>query len=240
MKIIKFHSNRLYNMFNESGSPEPSKSVVPKWFASSDKLWKDEFGNEILNHIGEPTLSFKNCPALLDIFTAGYMLRTPCDIEFYKEDGVSKLKIDPNYADFCAPRDPMPDFEVSSEYQQSHFHWYPNWGVGLPSGYSAIYTSPLNRFDLPFTTVSGIIDSDQMDTPGLIPFFLKSDFEGVLKAGTPYMQVLPFKREDWKMDKVYYTYDQIFDRHEQQAQTFRVPGGKAYKNKFWQKKRYDA
>lgn len=237
-KKISFHSNRLYNSVNNDGQPSPSKTIVPKWFSASDKVWKDNNGNPFTGYDGNPTLSFKNCPALLDIFTTGYVLKTPCDIEFIKNDKKTTVSIDPNYIDFCSSRDPMPGFVTPSGYMDEHFHWYPNWGIGLPKGYSALYTSPINRFELPFITVAGIIDSDQMNTPGLMPFFLKNDFSGVLKAGTPYVQIFPFKREDWQMDTVYYTYNEILERHEDQAKILRVPGGGAYKRTFWQRKRY--
>ena len=238
MPKINFHSNRLYNSFNKNSEPEAAKGSVPQWFAKSDIFWKDHHGNKIPGYNGEPALSFKNCPALLDIFVGGYVLKTPCDITFTNVNGKVKLDIDPNYADFCGPREKMPEFVTPTGYHDDHFHWYPNWGVEVPSGYSAMYTSPLNRFDLPFITVAGIIDSDQLNTPGLFPFFLSKEFSGTIKAGTPYIQIFPFKREDWEINNVYYTYDEIVQRHENQAKTLRIPGGGAYKRKFWQKKRY--
>ena len=110
---------------------------------------------------------------------------------------------------------------------------------GLEDGYSAIYVHPLNRYDLPFVTVSGIIDNDKMDTPGLMPFFLKDGFEGLIPKGTPYAQVIPFKREDWTSEEKMYTQEEILERHNFQANKFRTPEGGAYKKKVWSRKRYD-
>jgi hypothetical protein len=238
MKIINFHSNRPYNSFNEYGQPQPVKNNIPEWFMKSDRFWRNENGEVLSGYDGSEALSFKNCPALLDIFISGYVLKTPCDISFTRQNGQVLLDIDSNYMDFCGSRDEMPNFQTPYGYDEKHFHWYPNWGIGLPKGYSALYTSPINRFDLPFLTVAGVIDSDKMDTPGLVPFFLHKDFSGTIKAGTPYMQIFPFKREDWEMNNVYYSYEEIIARHEKQASTFRIPGGGAYKRLFWQKKRY--
>ena len=36
---------------------------------------------------------------------------------------------------------------------------------------------------------------------GNLPFFLKSGFEGIIPAGTPIYQILPYKREDWQSVK---------------------------------------
>jgi hypothetical protein len=52
---------------------------------------------------------------------------------------------------------------------------------------------------LPFTTLSGIHDTDGGLHEGKIPFYIKSDFEGIIPAGTPIMQLIPIKRDSWKM-----------------------------------------
>lgn len=94
----------------------------------------------------------------------------------------------------------MPQFIHPQGYYQEHFAWYPDWAVELPEGYSALYTHPLNRFDLPFFMTIGIIDNDKVNLPGTMPFFIAKGFEGTIPAGTPYAQIIPFKREDWKSE----------------------------------------
>lgn len=239
MNKIIFHSNRLYNSAKETFKPIAAKSYVPKWYSSADRYERIPNTDEYYtNAEGGKLLSFKNCPALLDVFTSGYLYTTPCDIVFYKENGIIKVKTELGFEDFCASRPATPNLEVPKGYQADHFHWYPNWAPSLPDGYSALYVSPLNRFELPFITTAGIIDNDKMDTPGLIPFFLKEDFLGVIPAGTPYAQIIPFKREDWEMDFKFYEYDEILKRHDYQARKFRVKDGGAYKQHVWSKKKY--
>ena len=54
--------------------------------------------------------------------------------------------------------------------------------------------SPINRFDLPFLSISGFIDCNYgFSLAGNMPFFIKKGFEGVIPAGTPYMQIIPIK-----------------------------------------------
>ena len=239
MNKITFHSNRLYNQVKESFNPIPARSYIPKWYSSADRYEKIQ-GTEdyYINPEGGKMLSFKACPALLDVFTSGYLYTTPCDITFYKQNNITYVKTEQGFEDFCASRPATPNLEVPVGYQKEHFHWYPNWAPSLPEGYSALYVTPLNRFELPFITTAGIIDNDKMDTPGLMPFFLREDFEGTLPAGTPYVQIIPFKREDWEMDLKLYTYDQILERHNYQANKFRTKDGGAYKERVWSKKRY--
>jgi hypothetical protein len=238
MNKIIFHDNRYYNSIFRHLNPIPAFKKIPKWYSSADKYQKNEEGETLLKYDGGRLPSFKTCPALLDAFTSGYMYTTPCDLFFYMEDGIPKVKTEEGFEDFCEARPPMKDFVSPHGYYESHFHWYPNWAPKLPKGYSALYVHPINRFDLPFTTVGGIIDNDNMDTPGLMPFFLKDNFEGKVLSGTPYVQIIPFKREDWQMEIKQHTQDEILERHEAQANLYRTKEGGAYKKYTWSKKKY--
>ena len=234
MPKITFHSNRFYNNKNSDLNPEPAKKSMPQWFVDSSRYWFPEDSS---------SLSFKACPALIDAFLTGYVLKTPCDIYIAKGvDAEGKEQVaamtQHGYEDFCGHRPDMLGFPKPIG-TNKHFHWYPNWMPGLEDGYSAIYVHPLNRYDLPFVTVYGIIYNDKMDTPGLMPFFLKDGFEGLIPKGTPYAQVIPFKREDWTSEEKMYTQEEILERHNFQANKFRTPEGGAYKKKVWSRKRYD-
>jgi hypothetical protein len=61
-----------------------------------------------------------------------------------------------------------------------------------------LFTHPLNRLDLPFRTLSGVVSSDQW-TAGFVHFpavWTDESFEGVLEAGTPVAQAFPVPREN--------------------------------------------
>jgi hypothetical protein len=53
----------------------------------------------------------------------------------------------------------------------------------------------------PIECASGIVDTDDYSIP--FNMFLKlrnPNFEGMIPAGTPFLQVIPFKREAWKSE----------------------------------------
>ena len=181
---------------------------------------------------------FKACPAILDTFTTGYMLLTPCDIEFYEKNGRIKARVPLEFDDFVGERPSMDGFSSPHGYEKNHFHWYANWAPELPEGYSCLYVQPINHFELPWITVGGIIDSDKVTNSGLIPFFLKTGFTGVVPEGTPYLQLVPFKREDWESEMVFHTSVEIMRNHKAVADTFRTPEGGVYKKKFWSRRKY--
>lgn len=237
MNKIIFHSNKHYN--KESSVPVPARKILPDWWNESDTFVKDWDGKPVANWDGKGKMfSFKACPAMLDTFQTGYLLVTPCDLEFYEKNGKIKVKIPLGFDDFVGERPPMQGFSTPMGCSPSHFHWYANWAPELPEGYSSLYVPPINHFELPWITVGGIIDSDKVTNSGLIPFFLKEGFTGIVPAGTPYLQVIPFKREDWESETIFHSPQDIMKKTYETAQTFRTPEGGVYKKLFWSKRKY--
>jgi hypothetical protein len=237
MNKIGFWSNRSAN--NDSTIPVPAKKIIPEWFANAKKYWKDENNQEFIVAPGEKGLGFKSCPALLDIFSSGYLLVTPCDVVVYKQDNKRLVVSAQGFDDFCESRPYMGEFNYPYGYGTDSFHWFPNWGFDLPKGYSALVLHPLNRYELPFLTTNGIIDSDKYGSPGLMPFFLKEDFTGIIPKGTPFAQIIPFKREDWKAEYKFLKEEEMIARHEKTAGQYRVPFGGIYKRQTWVQKKYE-
>jgi hypothetical protein len=191
--------------------------------------------------VGGKIPTWKACPAIFDIMGAGYVYRTPCDIEFYEEGGQIQVKVlDPQKADFIQVRPPMPQFTSPMGYHESHFAWWSDWAVQVPDGYSVLYSQPFNRFELPFLTTSGIIDNDKVNLPGTMPFFIVKGFTGVIPAGTPYAQMLPFKRENWESqvdaDVSLVTMSMT---NQANSRKYRVPDGGVYQKEVWERRTYE-
>jgi hypothetical protein len=71
------------------------------------------------------------------------------------------------------------------------------WTVEAPDGYALPFTHPVNRFDLSFTTLTDLVDSDRYyDNWIHFPAHWHDlDFKDVLPKGTPVAQCIPVKRE---------------------------------------------
>lgn len=240
--IFTIINNRVGLSKDSVSMPKPALKSIPQWFKKADRFAKNPAtGDYFIGQDNGKIPTFKSCPALFDIFTAGYMLHTPCDIEFYlNEYNTISVKIeDKTYKDFVTSRPPMPQFVHPHGYYNFHFAWYPDWSIKLPEGYSAIYISPANRYDLPFQTVQGIIDNDVVNLPGLMPFFVQDNFTGIIPAGTPYAQIIPFKREDWVSEVIIEDFQTLVEKYNKNTEFYRVPDGGVYKNKVWHKRRYE-
>lgn len=240
-KII-FKANKTWLSAESKSAPKPIIKAIPDWFRKADRYAKDSDNNFIFGLDEGKISTWKACPALFDIMSTGYSLNTPCDIEFFKN---SNKKIDVKvhdfkYLSFVEKRLPMPQFIHPEGYYQEHFSWSGEWQVKLPKGYSAIYSSPFNRYDLPFLTTSGIIDNDKVHLPGSYPFFIRKEFTGIVPEGTPYLQIIPFKRENW-ISEIIEEEDskKLFKNMHLNSNKYRKPNGGVYKNEVWEQRTYE-
>jgi hypothetical protein len=113
---------------------------------------------------------------------------------------------------------------------------FPFWAVGTPKGYSTIFLQPAYADKSPLTALQAIVDTDAFITDGHLSFWVEKDFKGIIKQGTPLVQVIPFKRESWsslvssvKKSKILF---------ETQRLKLRSMFSNAYKNIFRSRKEY--
>jgi hypothetical protein len=241
MPNIKFISNRHYLNGSDDSNPIASVKSLPDWYIDADRYLKMPNNEYFLNQDGSKIPSWKACPAIYDIMGTGYVQVTPCDIEFYiNSSGIISVKVlDRKYENFIHTRTPMPQFKVPFGYHSYHFAWWSEWGIELPKGYSALYSQPFNRFDLPFLTTSGIIDNDKVDMPGTMPFFISKDWVGIIPKGTPFVQIFPFKREDWKSEIRVESPQNIEKRNFAISKKYRKPNGGVYQKEVWERRKYE-
>jgi hypothetical protein len=70
------------------------------------------------------------------------------------------------------------------------------WTIELDEGWSLFATHPVNRDDLPFRLISGLVDADRFHDGGInFPaIWTQPDFTGVLPKGTPVAQCFAVPR----------------------------------------------
>lgn len=212
--------------------PIPSKNCIPDWYKSipgfkESELIFDESG-QIINK------SIKMCMPFLDALTFGYIQKTWTDIyieinnnsiNYYYSDGPQIISARENIS--------MP---IPNDLYQIEFAWKQPWIPKTKKGYSVIICNPNNGFHLPFITSSGVVDSDSFfHTPyGNVPFYIKNGFSGLIPAGTPMYQIIPFKRENWKSKKLNFNELEIKKNNHDQRKNF----WGFYKKNIWSKKEF--
>jgi hypothetical protein len=201
--------------------PVQAKSVIPEWFKNTPRSVSGAGTSKV-------------CMPFLDSFTYGYIQTLWCDIEVSNNGQNIEFDsdFDPVEVKAVNPKH-VPMFEG---YASVELQWNTQWEPVTPNGYSTLYTHPLNQYDLPFMTFSGIIDTDKFNLTGPLRFVLKEGFEGIIKKGTPLYQMIPFKRDSWGIPEYTYDYDMLLDQNTKlDSYNFKNKNG-GYKKLFWQNK----
>jgi hypothetical protein len=211
---------------------ESSKKFIPDWFKKTDKFDKKTDKN-VLPY----GLTFKACSAFGEAFISGYMLPLSVDIAVKQtENGPSITWIDSTKSVLeLRPKEVNEHLPTPNGFSELHFSWIGKHFLEIPKGYSMLFTHPLNRYDLPFLTLSAVIDGEFSFYPGRMPVFFSNTFEGVIKAGTPIAQIILFKTENWKNE-----FDQSIKENGiiQNKKSLNASEG-WYKNTIWKKKLYE-
>ncbi len=195
-------------------SPKPLKNEIPKWYKSLKRYTNNNLLNDKQINIFDSKTA-KTCIPLFDSITFGYSYKLPHDLLCaYDKDNNRILKWGNKNEDYIASHslDQVGEYPIPNGYDNIILKVNTTWCVQTPLGYSLLYMHPLGRFDLPFYSFHGLVDSDVFYKNVNIPIVLKSGFEGIIKQGTPISQLIPIKRDRWKSEeKDFKEYNPIFD-----------------------------
>jgi hypothetical protein len=182
--------------------------------------------------------TIKRCPPFVDAMTFGFLIPLICDLRIQNGEITWDNDIPPGgVLDF--PRSPIGFHDASQvsgsplfEPDRYVIKFHNLWTIEAPDGYSVLFTHPVNRFDLPFTTLSGLVDCDiYRDSWVHFPAHWHDvNFNGVLPKGTPVAQCVPLKRDTWIADTASLTEDETQRVHELTKQIKREPG--LYRRRF--------
>jgi hypothetical protein len=200
--------------------PIPSSRAVPDW-------WRKE------SLVTDQIHTMKKCTPILDALTAGYIITLPTDV--FKAHGVVEFgqKYDlPFVSEHYKLQTKA--YPISEEFDDQPYKWINPWKITTPKGYSCLFVHPLNSGDTPFHSLSGIVDTDKHPVTVNFPFLIKKDFHGTIPAGTPMIQVIPFKRDSWSSKVID---DREFVENKNFYKIFNPPYG-SYKKNWWTKKEF--
>lgn len=230
-------SNEVQSLFE---MPRPASQCLPKWYRDMP-TYMDNEKTAGLSSSSNVVSNFtaKGCSPLLDALSAGYIFELPFDIEFRRNrNGAMNIRWATNM-DFVSGHAPeqAPGLPTPFNGSDTILKWNVGWRVSTPKGYSTLFTHPLNRHDLPFRVISGIVDTDIYPLEVQIPFQMLNEINEsifILEKGTPLVQVIPIKRDDWQSSLL------PFNQEERDKSIFKLKSKvvRSYKSQFWVKKRY--
>ena len=247
--IIKFLYPKNSKELLEDTFPIPTKLNIPDWYK---KLKTDPEARTV-----------KSCIPFLDSLTAGYILKMPQDF-YIKHNFINKKNkkkdsffragfhgIDQNLlllrginmntekVDVHPNAQVGKDCPFNEKNKDLPFYKILNpFKIKTPPGYSCLCVSPLNNTDDRFSIIPAIVDTDTYHSEINFPIIINGDkypkLETTIKRGTPFAQIIPFKRESWKMEIDEYRGDQLTES----LKIHRLIWNN-YKNIFWSKKKWN-
>lgn len=227
--------------YEDQGYPKPAIKSLPKWYKDIPPYLNNEKGLRLVDEY-RPNLTVKRCMPFTDATSTGYSVTLQSDllVEFNENNeivlrwrSIAYPPIAENSGCFIAAQNS--GIPIPKEFHNTVYKWSNDWAINVPKGYSIFFTHPINRVDLPFYTLSGMLDADGFDAATLFPFILKKDFSGVIPKGTPIAQFFMIKRENW-ISKVL-KFDEKKVKAVQRAVFSMVAG--YYKKTFWNRKTYN-
>jgi len=235
--------------------PTPIGKNIPQW-------WKDmpAYGGwggakpdeKSMSNDGDYNSTIKRCVPILDSMSLGYVLVTDQDI--YVEINAIKNEANENTGtQFRTAWRPgisggkqleghsfgqAKEHPIAKKYQNRDvFKYISPWHIVTPPGYSTLFIPPMNNPNGFFTALPGVVDTDTYTNVVNFPFVVeKEDWQGIIPAGTPVVQVFPFKRESWQLETEATPED--LDKINHQQRVFSTYISSVYKRFFWQKKEF--
>ena len=176
--------------------PVPARSCLPDWLAAMPgDVDADSMG-------GASVRTLKHCPPLIDALRLGVMILCPTDIHLDGENISWDWDV-PHDPSFTLSRAPVgihvPEQAKGSAHENGGdlFIKFVNyWALEVPEGWSILFHHPAGYPDLPFTTLSGVVDCDRFALGHVhFPAVLAPGFTGVIRKGTPIVQCVPVQRD---------------------------------------------
>ena len=180
--------------------PIPAKRGLPDWL-------KEMSMNAYSADLGMEVRTVKQCPPFVDAMGFGFLMPLATDIHVDKGRFDWGWDVGPSTVGRYT-RSPI-SFHMNTQaigsplFDEDRFivKFSNFWTVELEPGYSLLVTHPFNRVDLPFLTLTGLVDADSYkdNTIQFIAAWLDADFKGVLPKGLPVAQCIPVPRQRMAM-----------------------------------------
>ena len=175
--------------------PVPAKAVLPDWLRQMAPRAPSAVHQRSIRTV-------KQCPPFVDAMAHGFMVLLPCDVNVDNGQFSWDWPL-PALAVRGHPRAPL-SFHVPEQIagsplahgRHSALKFNSFWTIELEAGWSLMAVHPINRDDLPFRLVTGLVDADRFHDVGINFPAVWTDpgFSGVLPRGTPIAQCYPVTR----------------------------------------------
>ena len=201
--------NTFPKMKNVFPAPEPAAKNIPTWYKKLESF----YDNNTTPVNGHQQITVKRCVAFLDMLSSGYIIKTPFDIYIDTTGDTPQFDIPETMKVFVSLGNKalvgshdlkqVAGYPFDTEKYIEHlFRVNVIWVVETNPGYSTLFIQPQHQEVSPLSAISAVIDTDTYPSDGLMSFLVKKNFKGIVPKGTPLLQIIPFKREEYESEYI--------------------------------------
>lgn len=189
--------------------PQPARKFIPEWFEKlSAYQMHNADGVKPGDHIALKRIEFesatiKACRPVQEFLNLGYVIPLWSEHAFKRDTmagffySATKWGVDGHMGDQLGDA-----LKTTNMFQMGNVAKFMNpWQVVTPPGYSCLFIKPFYHFEDRFEIMPAIVNTDKFDSTVNFPALIRSENCGdgfVIEMGYPLVQVIPFKRTDWK------------------------------------------
>jgi hypothetical protein len=202
-KKIVFTSISEY-AYEVSEPPKPASLFIPEWWKKMSLFTYED--NKLRINNRQTNYTAKKCVPMLDGMISGYIVTLWADVLVSTDDQLGYPNIDWRVSSpifEVQPLEATKGIPTPEGYSPIVFKFLNQWRMKTPSGYSSIIIPFMGDPDPVFKPLPGIVDTDKYEQEITINGWIKKDFNGIIKKGTPLCQIIPFKREEsWESESL--------------------------------------
>lgn len=189
---------------------QPSKYFLPQWFKDMDEYITQDavhekgqrfyFGRNKETAIKTAGGTVKRCPAIVDLLTEGYII--PMWADFLVQRDMETLEWDNKMMEYGIEfhgKKQISGWKLKKTDFPEGVKFVNPWRIYTPPGYSVMFMAPTYQFEKRFTVLPGIVETDSYHHINF-PSIWHTTKDAIIERGTPFIQVIPFKRDNWDFD----------------------------------------
>ena len=184
------------HLYDHVPPPTPARAQIPAWY-------RDLSPDVFYQALGQDIPTAKRCPPFVDALLTGFYLPLSVDLDYDGENFLWRPL--PTTGTEPYPTTPIsfhaPEQVAATplgEERREIVKFITFWSIDITPGWSLLITHPAHQLDLPFRTISAVVDADLYTRVSFIQIptlWMSKGKPCRLARGTPVAQCIPVPRD---------------------------------------------
>lgn len=170
--------------------PVAGVKFLPDWFRALPAIDRETLS------ASDNAMTIKRCMPFLDALSTGWVIPLAATVRLEVTEGGTQVDCGWDFDRTMISNHSVEQVAGHPRLPSPPMKFHNHWTIETPPGWSCLFVAPLNRTHPAFDVLAGIVDTDTYLSQIHFPFFPpKVDGIYPIDAGTPIVQVIPFRRD---------------------------------------------